>query len=274
MNTSLQKTSPAKLNLFLHVTGQLKNGYHEIQTIYELIDLSDELFFSKNKHNQLNLTIDGLPLSRTNNLIQRAHTLLEKETGELLGVDIKLRKRIPIGAGLGGGSSNAATTLLALNELFNLKLTEEKLKDLGLTLGADVPVFIEGKTAWAEGIGEKLTPITLPTQYYVILVPDCFISTASIYHALPSNHRTPKITYAKYAFDQTHNDLEPIVLEKFPAVKKAMQWLNQFSNARLTGSGSAIFARFTTKNRAEQVANQLQIPGRIFIAQTLKWTKN
>lgn len=270
MMTLLHKTSPAKLNLFLHVTGQLKNGYHEIQTIYELIDLSDELFFSKNKSSQLNLTINGLPLSKTNNLIQKAHALLEKETGQLLGVDIKLSKHIPIGAGLGGGSSNAGITLLALNELFKLNLTKKTLKNLALSLGADVPVFIEGQTAWAEGIGEKLMPIALPSQYYVVLVPYCSVNTASIYQALPISSRTPKITHLEYSFDQTHNDLEPVVLKKFPKVKEAMQWLNQFANARLTGSGSAIFAKVATLNKAKQIAKQASIPGKIFITQTFK----
>lgn len=268
----LNKRSPAKLNLFLHIIDRLETGYHEIQTIFELIDLQDELTFVKSNTNILNLTIQGLPLSKTDNLIIKAHSLIEKATEQRLGVNIILHKHIPIGAGLGGGSSNAATTLLALNELFTLNLTQADLKKLALSLGADVPVFIGGQTAWAEGIGEKLTPISLPKQYYVILVPDCSVNTVSIYQSLSSDCRTPQITYSQYDFDKTHNDLESTVLQKHPKIKKAIHWLNQFSVARLTGSGSAIFAKVTQAD-ATKIARQENIPGKIFITQALNTKK-
>ena len=274
MNSAIYKISPAKINLFLHVTGLLKNGYHNIQTIFELIDLHDELVFAKNNKNILNLSIKGLPLSNKNNLIVKAHALLEKVTQKRLGINITLKKNIPIGAGLGGGSSNAAITLLGLNELYNLNLKQIELKKLALSLGADVPVFIEGQTAWAEGIGEKLMPIMLPKQYYIILVPNCSIKTDVIYKAMSTEKKTPKITYAQYTFDNTHNDLEPIVIQKCLKVKKAINWLNQFSKARLTGSGCAIFAKIANLDVAHHIAHQPDIPGKIFITQSLSSKKS
>ena len=266
----IKKKAHAKINLFLHILDRLPNGYHQIQTIFELVDLHDDLMFSTNETGGVNLHIRGLPLSKQDNLIVKAHGLLRQKTQQSLGVDITLTKRIPVGAGLGGGSSDAAITLLALNELFGLKLNDAVLHELGLSIGADVPVFLKGKSAFAEGIGDKLTPMQLARQYYVILVPhQCLVNTAFVYQHLPLQVRTLPIRKARYSFSNTHNDLESLVLEHFSKVREALQWLKQFAPARLTGSGSAVFAPVALKKEAEAIARKPDIPGILFVTNSI-----
>ncbi len=257
--------SPAKLNRFLHILGQRADGYHELQTVFQLLDFGDDLTFEKRDDHQIVL-IDNMGETEKN-LIVRAARLLQNTLGIQHGATIHLTKRIPIGGGLGGGSSNAATTLLALNKLWQLNLTIDELAILGLQLGADVPVFIHGNTAWAEGIGEQLTAITLEENWFVVLVPACSVATSEIYSANELTRNTPAITIRAFLSGQpTRNDCESVVRQRYPLVDSALSWLNQFAPARLTGTGCCVFAEFAQKDAALEVPQQGQHSFQGFIA--------
>lgn len=266
--------SPAKLNLFLHIVGQRADGYHELQTIFQLLNYCDELTFEVHEDNDIRLTTKLDPTltnknigDTDNNLITRAASLLQKISGTKMGAAIQLYKRIPIGGGLGGGSSNAATTLLALNQLWQINLPQEELLKLATQLGADVPMFVQGKTAWAEGIGEKLTPITLNENWFVIVIPPCAIPTVEIYSTNELTRNTPPITIQQFfAGHATHNDCEAVVRNRYPLVATALDWLNQFAPARLTGTGACVFAAFTEEQDARAVAQQIPAPLQGFVA--------
>lgn len=262
----LTLSSPAKLNLFLHITGRLANGYHALQTVFQLIDYADQLTFERRNDNECHLHTDQPLLATENNLILRACRLLQKASNCNQGVNITLHKRIPIGGGLGGGSSNAATTLIALNHLWNTQLTLLELAKLGLELGADVPIFIHGRSAWAEGIGEIIQPINLPEVWYLILVPPISVSTKEIFSAPELMRTTQPITLQKFLDDGGINDCEPVVRKKYPVIANALEWLNQFANAQLTGTGSCIFAKFETERDAQKVASKIPFPYSGFVA--------
>jgi 4-diphosphocytidyl-2-C-methyl-D-erythritol kinase len=250
--------SPAKLNLFLHITGRRDDGYHQLQTLFQLLDYGDELHFRVRDDDIISLTpaIPGVPFA--DNLIVRAARLLQSHTGntqgETRGVDIELIKRLPMGGGIGGGSSNAATTLVALNHLWRCGLTRGELSALGLQLGADVPVFIGAQTAWAEGIGEQLQAIELAQVWYLVLHPPCAVSTAGIFSNKDLTRDTPNITVAAFLEQGGRNDCQNLVRKLYPPVDKALNWLSQFNNnARMTGTGASVFAAFDTEAKARQI---------------------
>ncbi|TBW49994.1 4-(cytidine 5'-diphospho)-2-C-methyl-D-erythritol kinase [Marinobacter halodurans] len=254
---TLTLPAPAKLNLFLHIIGRRPDGYHELQTLFQFLEHGDELTFSPTSGSRVTLepAIDGVP--QENNLIMRAARLLQAEAGrELPGVHIHLTKRLPMGGGIGGGSSDAATTLLGLNHFWQLGLSIDRLAELGLQLGADVPVFVRGHAAFAEGIGEKLTPCDPPEDWYVVIKPDCNINTGMIFSEEGLTRNTPPITIAP-AFEgdasRYRNDCEDIVCKLYPEVEKSRDWLSQFGPARLTGTGACIFGRFPTESKALEV---------------------
>jgi len=255
--------APAKLNLFLHVTGRRADGYHLLQTVFCFIGHGDRLRFKLRNDAQIILTapLPDVPVER--DLCYRAAHLLQTTASIRQGVEITLEKNLPLGGGLGGGSSDAATTLIVLNRLWGAGLSQEELMRLGLQLGADVPVFIFGRNAWAEGVGEALTPLTLDPAWYVVLVPPVSVPTALIFSApeLTRNTLPVKIPgfsgWLKGGFaSQTHNDLEPVVIARYPVVGKHLDWLRQFGPARMTGSGACVFAAFSTEQDARAVFAQ------------------
>lgn len=244
--------APAKLNLFLHIVGQREDGYHLLQTIFQFIDLCDVLHFEERKNEQIVL---NSPF-KEQDLIYRAAFELQQRLNVSKGISISIEKNIPIGGGLGGGSSDAATTLLALNKIWQLNQSVETLADIGLKLGADVPIFVNGKAAWAEGIGEKLTPIELPEPYFVVIKPDCSVATANIFRSPHLTRDTLPITMRAFFAGQSKNDCQAVVCEEYPIIQTALNWLNQFAPAKLTGTGSCIFAVFEDKFQANQVHTQ------------------
>jgi len=256
--SSLTLLSPAKLNLFLHITGRRLDGYHTLQTAFQLLDWGDEMHFSVNKSGKIKLSIQDLGIPDEQNLITRAAVMLRDAAADGgLGTDVKVDKVIPAGGGLGGGSSNAATTLLALNHLWNLGLSNEVLQEMGAKLGADVPVFVAGNSAWAEGIGEILTAFELPASHYLIIKPDCDVSTAKIFSCEQLTRSTSPITLAAFFRGDSRNDCQPIVRDLYPEVDNVLNWLDKFGKARLTGTGACVFASFETKAEAEAVKRQL-----------------
>ena len=259
--------APAKLNLFLHVIGRRPDGYHLLQTQFRFIDLHDTLHFSLRGDSAVRRTnaVDGV--AEEEDLCMRAARLLQSETGCKLGVDIAVEKRIPMGGGLGGGSSDAATTLIALNRLWSLGLSRERLMQLGLKLGADVPVFVFGENAFAEGVGEELQACPLAETWYVVLFPPVHVPTAQIFAQPELTRNTDSITM-RALFEQPqiegqqigrqfHNDLQSVVCKLYPEVARYIDWLDQFGNAMLTGSGACVFAGFAHRHQAEAVITQL-----------------
>jgi 4-diphosphocytidyl-2-C-methyl-D-erythritol kinase len=243
--------APAKLNLFLHVTGRRADGYHSLQTAFRLIDLADTLRFRPREDGRVTLArpLAGVPPER--DLCLRAAELLRRATGHQGGVEIELDKRIPIGGGLGGGSSDAATTLVALNHLWRLGLKRATLQQLALELGADVPLFVFGENAFAEGVGEELTPLALAPAWYLVLVPPVEVPTAVIF-AAPELTRDAKPIRITAFFDglkqrALRNDLEPVVSKRYPEVARHLAWLRQHGEARMSGSGACVYAEFSTE---------------------------
>ncbi|MDR1648208.1 MAG: 4-(cytidine 5'-diphospho)-2-C-methyl-D-erythritol kinase [Zoogloeaceae bacterium] len=260
--------APAKLNLFLHVVGRRANGYHLLQTLFRLLDFGDTLRFAPRADSAIVLAtpLPGVPPEA--DLTVRAARLLQAESGTRQGVTIHVRKRIPTGGGLGGGSSDAATTLLALNRLWQLGFSRPRLQVLGLALGADVPVFVAGQNAFAEGVGEELTPVVLPPASYLILKPPVSVPTAAIFSAPDLCRDTPLMRRVEWTPDFAgHNDLEPVACRLYPEVAEALDWLRtqtrpapQPSRCRMTGSGACLFAEFTTpegKRRAEEIVQKI-----------------
>ncbi|GAA0849077.1 4-(cytidine 5'-diphospho)-2-C-methyl-D-erythritol kinase [Marinobacter szutsaonensis] len=255
MNTSVTLPSPAKLNLFLHIVGRRPDGYHELQTLFQFLDYGDDITFTLTPDQPGVRLADPVPgVADEDNLIIRAARALEAwATTTLPGVTISLVKRLPMGGGLGGGSSNAATTLLGLNYLWQLDLSLDELAEIGLSLGADVPVFIRGHAAFGEGVGEKLTPVNPPEDWFVVLKPACDINTGKIFSEEGLTRDTPKIKIAP-AFEgdasRYRNDCEDVVRKLYPEVNQSLEWLSQFGPARLTGTGACIFGRFPTESAA------------------------
>jgi len=256
MTTTLSVLSPAKLNLFLHITGRRDDGYHELQTLFQLLDWGDWLHFTPDHNGSISLDTNASGIPLEHNLIVRAARLLQRGS---LGVRITQQKVIPTGAGLGGGSSNAATTLLALNHLWELGMPRAQLQALGATLGADVPVFVGARTAWAEGVGEILTPVELPQRWYLILVPDCHVSTAEIFSHRQLTRNSIPIKMATFFGGDSRNDCQELVRSLYPQVDKALKVLENFGEARLTGTGACVFVSFDSAAEAEAV--QRQLPG-------------
>ena len=262
MHQTLTLSSPAKLNLFLHVNGRLDNGYHELQSLFHFIDLSDTMTFTTTDGDECQLTCNIKELESSDNLIiQAVNALLPYKSSSHIGLNIHLHKVLPMGGGVGGGSSNAATTLLALNNLWQLNLTLEKLAEIGNTLGADVPIFIFGQSAIAEGTGDKLYSYPIKEKWYLVLTPAVHINTAKLFGnvALPRNTKKIPNSQVKYSGldDNFKNDFQTLVYKEYPAVAKALDWLLEYAPARLTGTGACVFAEFETQSQAQKIHNLL-----------------
>lgn len=251
--------SPAKLNLFLYITGQRADGYHQLQTLFQFLDYGDELTIVPRDDNQIRLLTPIAGVENEQNLIVRAARLLQqhhKQSGVInmpRGADISIEKRLPMGGGLGGGSSNAATVLVALNILWQCGLSDEELAAIGLTLGADVPVFVYGHAAFAEGIGEKLQPVEPPEKWYLVAHPGVSIPTPIIFSDPELKRNTPVRPLAALLSDPYANDCEPIARKRFREVEQALSWLLEYAPSRLTGTGACVFAEFDTESSAREV---------------------
>ena len=246
--------APAKLNLFLHVTGRRPDGYHELQTVFQLIDLCDTIGISVREDGRIERP-DGPPgVDPEADLTVRAARALQQATGCRLGATLRVRKRIPMGGGLGGGSSDAASVLLGLNEVWGCGLQVDALARLGLPLGADVPVFVRGCSAWGQGVGEDLQPLELPDAWYVVIHPGVAVGTRDVFQSPELTRNSPVITMRAFFQSGGRNDCEPVVRARFPEVAEALDWLGRFAPARLTGTGSCIFAPCATAIDAERLA--------------------
>jgi 4-diphosphocytidyl-2-C-methyl-D-erythritol kinase len=272
-----QFLAPAKINLFLHITGRRADGYHTLQSVFQLLDFYDTIHIKVSQNNAVNHTreVFGVPASQC--LCGLAAIALKEATNCKLGVDYFIDKKIPMGGGLGGGSSDAATMLLVLNKLWNLQLNRQELMQIGLKLGADVPVFIFGQTAWAEGVGEQLTAIDLPPQlqdlYYLVLTPLVHVSTAQVFANPRLTRDTKPLKIADFSSGADsalfNNNLEKIVCEEFPAVASTLAWLNQFGLARMSGSGASVFLGVNSKQRADELLSQKPANTTGFVARGL-----
>ena len=273
--------APAKLNLCLHINARRADGYHELQTVFQLIDLQDELSFETAAPGEIERADDALAgsgalaaIPSADDLCVRAAKALAARAQQQLGravpgVIVRVRKRIPMGGGLGGGSSDAATTLMALNALWNLHFDMPTLAALGLTLGADVPVFIHGVAALGEGVGERLTPVSLPECWFVVIHPGVSVPTAAIFQAPELTRNSPILTIPALLASGSRNDCEPVVRQRYPEVAAAIDWLARFAPARLTGTGSCIFASFDSAAAAERVAARVPDCWRVWVARAL-----
>jgi len=254
--------SPAKLNLFLHITGRRPDGYHNLQTVFQFLDFSDELEFEITDDGKIGLedSLAGVP--HEDNLIIKAARSLQKYVKKAppSGVKIKLHKKLPMGGGLGGGSSNAATTLMALNQLWELGLSDEELKKIGLQLGADVPVFIHGQACVAEGVGERFTDVSPEQCWYLVLIPDCQVNTGEIFSdlALTRNSKTIRIRAPLNweVLESLRNDCESVVKKRYPEVNQALEWLSEYGIARMTGTGCCVFSVFPSEEEARKIATR------------------
>jgi 4-diphosphocytidyl-2-C-methyl-D-erythritol kinase len=262
--------SPAKLNLFLHITGRRADGYHELQTIFQFIDYADQLTFENNADNSIEIIpeIPGVPL--TDNLIYKAAKLIQQKTGSNQGASIQLNKILPMGGGLGGGSSNAATALIGLNKLWNTQLSINELAELGLTLGADVPVFVRGEAAWAEGVGEKLTAMpNLDENWFIVVIPDCHVNTGEIFCHNNLTRDTPKCRISAALRGEGQNDCEKVVTELYKEVCNSLNLLRNFGSARMTGTGACCFLEVNSEEQANTILNQLPADTSAFKAKGL-----
>ncbi len=250
---TLTLPAPAKLNLFLHITGRRPDGYHTLQTVFQLLDYGDILQFTPAAPGELRFTCSDQTLETDNNLVLQAARLLQERSFLLQGCHIHLDKKLPVGGGLGGGSSDAATTLLALNHLWDCGLTLEELTALGLQLGADVPVFVQGQTAWAEGVGERLEALTLPEDWFVVLTPPCQVSTALIFGHPELTRDSAPLKIRAIPFSGSKNDCESVACMLHPEVRSALDWLGRHAEARMTGTGGSVFARFSSREQAAAV---------------------
>ena len=258
--------APAKLNLFLHVLGRRADGYHDLQTVFQLVDLCDRLSFTPTPDGVISRPEGPAEVPAEDDLAVRAARLLQAESGSPRGAEIRIDKRIPAGGGLGGGSSDAATTLVALNRLWGLGWPRAALAELGLALGADVPVFVAGRSAWAEGVGERLAPVSLPARWFAIVQPDCRVSTAEIFQAPELTRNSPPTTITGFLSSGGRNDCEPVVSGRHPQVAAALDWLGARADARLTGTGSCIFAGAEDEAAARRLLDGLPPAWRGFVA--------
>ena len=254
---SLGWPAPAKLNLFLHITGQRQDGYHLLQTVFQFIQLIDVIDFTILESGLVRRSSISLKIDEHDDLVIKAAQKIKKRSGSKLGVDISVKKNIPIGGGLGGGSSDAATTLVALNELWQTGLSIDELSEIGLSLGADIPFFINGNAAWAEGVGDKLTPINLDECFYLVIYPNCGISTKAVFEASDLTRNTPRITIRNFRDGNGKNDCELYVRNHYHDVTEALDWLGEYASSKLTGTGACLFAQFSDENEANEVKYKL-----------------
>ena len=254
---SLTLNSPAKLNLMLHITGRRADGYHLLETVFQFIDLNDRMTFEVSETSEIQRLNSRTPVDESEDIVLRAARLLQVRYGVQQGVEISIDKHIPVGGGLGGGSSNAASCLLALNQLWGLGRSLDELSEIGLELGADLPVFIHGKAAWASGVGEQLTPIQLPEPCYLVIYPNIVISTAEIFNAEQLTRVCDAITIRAFLDGAGTNVCEPVARQLYPVVGEAIDWLNQFAEARMTGTGACVYAAFDSLEAAEGVKSRV-----------------
>ena len=282
---AIELPAPAKLNLFLHVVGRRPDGYHELRTVFQFIDLADRVRLARRADGLVHRTTVVPGVAEADDLAVRAARLVREELGIGEGVDVGVEKRIPLGGGLGGGSSDAASTLVGLDRLWRLGMDADRLAALAVKLGADVPVFVRGLAAWAEGVGERLTPLTLEQPWYVLIVLPFAVSTAAVFRAPALTRNSPGIRMESLfrsgpgtpqsplpigrLLDATRNDCEPVVREMHPRVGDALDWLSRYARARLTGTGATVFAPFDTRERAVEVAAAVPAPGRGLVARGL-----
>jgi 4-diphosphocytidyl-2-C-methyl-D-erythritol kinase len=259
--------APAKLNLMLHILGRRADGYHELQTLFQFLEHGDELGFALRADGEIRLHTAIAGVAHDSNLIVRAARQLQQQSGCPLGADIWLDKRLPMGGGIGGGSSDAATTLLGLNHLWRLDWNEDRLAALGLTLGADVPVFVRGRAAFAEGVGEKLTPVILDEPWFLVAIPQVLVSTAEVFSDPELTRDTPPIKVRSLLEGGGRNDCLPVVQKRYPEIHNALILLNKFVPTRLTGTGACVFGSFPNKDDADKVARQLPATLPSFVAQ-------
>jgi 4-diphosphocytidyl-2-C-methyl-D-erythritol kinase len=265
--------APAKLNLFLHILGRRQDGYHELQTCFQFVDLCDEISIEVRSDGRIRRAVEipGLPAEA--DLCIRAAKALQAASGAALGADIWLAKKIPVGGGLGGGSSDAATCLLALNHLWGIHWPREKLAALGLKLGADVPVFVHGRVAWAEGVGERLTPLYPPLApkeaNYLILKPNVSVSTAAVFQDPELTRNSPPITIHGFLASGGRNDCLGVVRRRYPEVAHALDWLSVFGSARLTGTGACVFLACETLDLAQEIMRKVPPEFEGFLARGL-----
>ncbi|WP_029388882.1 4-(cytidine 5'-diphospho)-2-C-methyl-D-erythritol kinase [Vibrio campbellii] len=267
IDLSTRWPSPAKLNLFLYINGRTENGYHELQTLFQFVDHGDELTIQANDSGEITISpeIEGVPLK--DNLIWKAATALQRFANCSYGAHIDLHKILPMGGGIGGGSSNAATALVALNYLWQTNLSDDELAEISLALGADVPVFVRGFSAFAEGVGEKLSPAHPDEKWYLVVRPNVSIATADIFGHPDLTRNTPKRDLETLLNTPSVNDCEKIVRMLYPEVDKQLSWLLQYAPSRLTGTGSCVFAEFSSKSEAETILAQLSDKVSAFVAQ-------
>ncbi|MDZ7751331.1 MAG: 4-(cytidine 5'-diphospho)-2-C-methyl-D-erythritol kinase [Gammaproteobacteria bacterium] len=273
-------SAPAKLNLFLHITGRRDDGYHELQTVFQLIEAADEVRLSVREDGEIR-RLSGLPgVAPEADLGVRAARLLKEASGTPLGVDIAVTKRLPMGGGLGGGSSDAATVLVATNALWGLGWSRADLARLGTALGADVPVFVAGRTAWGEGIGERLAPVALASCWFLVVTPDCHVSTAEVFQDPELTRDAEPLKMLRFFPDgatmavadlmaATRNDCEPLVRRRYPEVAEALRRLGEFGPARLTGTGASVFLAAESEHHARAVARRLPSRWRIMVTRSL-----
>jgi 4-diphosphocytidyl-2-C-methyl-D-erythritol kinase len=260
MTQSLRLPAPAKLNLMLHITGRRGDGYHLLQTVFQFIDLSDWLEFEMTADGRIRRQQSTTPVAAADDIVLAAANLLQTRFGVSQGVSIRVDKRIPIGGGLGGGSSDAATCLLALNRLWELDLTLSQLAEIGLELGADVPVFVHGRAAWAGGVGEVLQAIDIEEPIYLVIDPQIEVSTAQIFAAQELTRNCDPITIRAFLRGVGTNVCEPVVRKHHPQVADALDWLNQFGPAHMSGTGGCVFVEIDSLAQAEIVKSQVPEP--------------
>jgi len=273
MASSLDSTwylpAPAKLNLFLHITGVRDDGYHNLQTIFQLLDYSDEVTLKLRQDGVIN-RVEGLEsVEPEDDLIVKAARALQHYTSCSYGADLGVRKALPIGGGIGGGSSDAATTLLGLNQLWKCDVPLGELLAIARTLGADVPVFVKGTSAWAEGIGEELTPLELPEKWYLVVHPNVFVSTSKLFSSKLLTRNKTILNMRISSTADTENVFESVVRSEYPEVEKSLEWLSKFAPARMTGTGSCVFASFESKDQAVAVMQQLPRKWVAFVAKAV-----
>ena len=263
---SITLPSPAKLNLFLHILDRREDGYHNLQTLFQILDYGDQLSFSVNKQPEINLISAIEDVAPKDNLVFKAARALQQATNCRWGCEIQLNKKIPMGAGLGGGSSNAATALVGLNSLWQCDLSLDQLAEIGCELGADVPVFVKGFSAFAEGIGDKLTPITLDEFWYLVVTPKIKVSTEQIFCHSELTRNAQAIKIRALSEELYRNDCQSVVETLYPSVKQVLDWLQRYGNPLITGTGASVYCRFDSEQEAKQAQKTVPTSWNSFVA--------
>lgn len=266
---TIRVAAPAKINLFLHIVGRRPDGYHLLQTAFRMLDWGDEIKLRRRDDGVIVRTTDIPGVPPESDLVVRAALALQAATGATFGAEIGVSKQIPMGGGLGGGSSDAASVLIALNRIWGCGLSRQRLQEIGLKLGADVPFFIFGETAFAEGVGEELRPLSVPPAWYVMVAPSVFVPTSEIFSDPLLTRDSEILIMQAFATHTTRNDMQATACRKFPEVAEALSWLSQYGAARMSGSGACIFAPFDSKEVAEQVLAKAPQGLKVWVAEGL-----